>query len=56
MSLDVKVLSVGNLSSVSAPAFSSRTEVLRMAGYSPGYPVNMSENGDFNIGCESCPV
>ena len=32
---------------VSAPAFSSRTEVLWMAGYSPGYPVNASENGDF---------
>ena len=45
MSLDVKVL-FGNLSLVSAPAFSSRTEVLRKAGDSPGYPVNASENGD----------
>ena len=47
-SLDVKVL-FGNLSLVSAPAFFlSRTEVLQMEGYSPGYPVNVSENGDFN--------
>ena len=56
MSLNVKVL-FGNHDSVSAPAFSSRIKVLRMAGYSPGYPVNISENGDFNlIGCESYPV
>ena len=52
MSLDVKVL-FGNLSLVRAPTFSSRTKVLWMAGYSPGYPVNASENGDFNLGCES---
>ena len=39
MSLDVKVL-FGNLSLVSAPAFSSRTKALQMVGYSPGYPVN----------------
>ena len=55
MSLEVKFL-FGNLSSVSPPALSSRTEVLRMAGYSPGYPVNTSENGDFNLDCESYPV
>ena len=52
MSLDVKVL-FGNLSLVSAPAFSSRTKVLLMTGYSPGYPVNASENDDFNLGRES---
>ena len=40
MSLDVKV-SFGNLSLVSALAFSSRTKVIRMAGSSPGYPVNL---------------
>ena len=47
MSLDVKVL-FGN--------FSSRTKVLLMAGYSPGYPVNASENDDFNLGRERYPV
>ena len=47
MSLDVKVL-FGNLSLVSAPAFSYRTKVIQMARSSPGYPVNASENGDFN--------
>ena len=46
MSLEIKVL-FGNLSLVSAPGFSSRTKVLWMTGYSPGYPVNASENGDF---------
>ena len=55
MSLDVKVL-FGNLSLVSAPAFSSRTKVLQMAGYSSSYPVNATENGDFNLGSESYPV
>ena len=55
MPLDVKVL-LGNLSLVSAPAFSSRTKVLWMAGYSLGYTVNASENGDFNLGCKSYPV
>ena len=54
MSLDVKVL-FGNLSLFSAPAFSSRTEVLQIAGYSPGYPVNTSENGDFNLGYRIYP-
>ena len=54
MSLDVKVL-FGNLSLVSAPAFSYRTRVLRMAGYSPDYPVNTSENGDFNLGSVFSP-
>ena len=52
MSLDVKVL-FGNLSLVGAPAFSSRTKVFRMAGYSPSYPVNASENGDFNLDCKN---
>ena len=55
MSLDVKVL-FGNLSLVRAPAFSSRTKALQMAGYSPGYLVNTYENGDFNLGCKSYPV
>ena len=27
-----------------------------MAGFSQGYSVNASENGDFNLGCESYPV
>ena len=36
MSLDVKVL-FGNLSLVSAPAFSSRSKALQIAGYSPSY-------------------
>ena len=55
MSLDVKVL-FGNLSLVRAAALSFRTKALRMAGYSPDYPVNASENGDFSLCCESYPV
>ena len=55
MSLDVKIL-FGNLSLVRAPALSYRTKALWMAGYSPGYPVNTSENGNFNLGCDSYPV
>ena len=43
MSLGVKVL-FGNLSLVCSPAFLSRTKALRMAGYSPSYPVNTYEN------------
>ena len=49
MSLDAEVL-FGNFSVVSAP---SRTKVLQMAGCSP---CNVSENGDFNLGCGSYPV
>ena len=55
MSLDVKVL-FGSLNLVTASAFSSRTEALQMVGYSPGYPVNASENGDFNLSCECYPI
>ena len=57
MSLDAKVL-FGNLSLVRAlvVVLSSRTKALRMAGYSHGYPVNASENGNFNLGCESYPI
>ena len=40
MSLDVKIL-FGNLS---------------FSGCSPGYPVNATEIGDFNLGCETFPV
>ena len=51
-SLDVKVL-FSHLSLVRAPTLSSRLKALWMVDYSPGYPVNASENGDFNLGCES---
>ena len=47
MSLDVKVL-FGNLSLVNAPAFSSRTKVLWMAGYSPPV-INAFENGTAEV-------
>ena len=46
----------GNLSLVRAPTSSLRTKALWMASYLPGYPVNASENDDFNLGCESYPV
>ena len=55
MSLDVEVL-FDNLTLVHAPTFSFRIKALWMAGCSPGYPVNASENGDFNLGYESYPV
>ena len=55
MFLDVKVL-FSNLNLVRAPAFSSRIKALRMTGYSLSYPVNASENGNFKLSLESCPV
>ena len=51
MSLDVKFY----FCLVRAPGVSSRTKKLWMAGFSRGYPVNASETGDLNLGCESIP-